>query len=492
MKPESSKKPFIKKFTNAGYYYIYDVNTNQIVEVEKNLYDAIDEYHEGFNDLKHKTAVRRKPIEEIKKASKELGLFSAFRPTKVTMGISTAFDAEKLHKNGLNQLLLEVTRKCNLKCRYCHVSGKYSKNTSIHDHMNKDTSHKAVDFFLERTAGSEHPYISFYGGEPLIRYDLIKDAVQYIKRRQTSDKYCFSLTTNATLLNKEILDFFIENDFSVLVSLDGPEEVNDRYRIFRNGKGTFQRIMRNLEFVKTYNPDYYSRKVSILSVFAPPYDMLDEILKFFSTNNILSPIRSKIKSNRVSTQATDFLCDFGQKESVNQLPVIDDKLLERVKDSILTNNLNRLTIEKRRVFTILYNLARKPMNRLYEYMPPLGACHIGLRRLFVETDGDFYICERGGGEYKIGCLGEGFDYKQIARYYQAFDKWLEDCRDCWAQLHCERCWIAIGNLEYFSQKRKEKFCSINKEIIEKAFKVFTELIREKPYSLEVFKEVVIA
>jgi uncharacterized protein len=492
MKQENANMPFIKKFTNAGYYYVYDVNTNQMVEVEKDVYDVIDEYRDDYKDTKHITNEQRKSYEKIETASKEHGLFSTFRPKKVTMGIRTASHVRELHKNGLNQLLLEVTKDCNLKCRYCPVSGKYSKPCSGDENMSRDTCQKAVDFFLRQPSNSRRPFISFYGGEPLIRFDFIKETVQYVKKKYAADKVNFSLTTNATLLNKEIVDFFIENNFAVSVSLDGPERVNDRYRIFGNGKGTFRRIMRNLEFIKNYNPEYYSRKVSILSVFAPPYDMLDEILDFFNSNEVIKPIKSKIRSSRVSSRATSFLDDFGLKESVSQLSSVDDILLKRLKESILANDFSRLTIEKRRIFIILYNLARRTMNRLHEYIPPLGACHLGLRRVFVDTGGDFFVCERGEHEYKIGCLSTGFDYEKIAGYYRALEDVCEDCRNCWAQLHCERCWVSIGNLDSFPGKRKERFCAINKELIEKAFKVYAELLREKPDSLEVFKDVIIA
>ena len=114
-----------------------------------------------------------------------------------------------------------------------------------------------------------------------------------------------------------------------------------------------------------------------------------------------------------------------------------------------------------------------------------------MKRVFVNTSGDFFICERAGYDYKIGCIDHGFDYERIAYYYRKLDEVLESCKDCWAINLCERCWAAIGNLDEFKGKEKEKFCTMNKKIIEKAFKVYVQLLREDPDCLKVFKDVII-
>jgi uncharacterized protein len=475
------------------------VNTNQIIEVDKSVYDIIDEYEENNVDWlksKYKKDYQisdfKRSIENIEIARREHGMFSFFRPEKVTFGIRIADDVKKLHETGLNQILLEITNQCNLNCAYCSASGKYANPGNPPGNMSWQTCRESVDFFFDRTCDSKKCFISFYGGEPLKCFDLIKDTVEYVKKKYGANEFRFNLTTNGTLLNKEIADFFIENDFSVLVSLDGPQKINDRYRRFKNGKGTFNRIMKNLEFLKAYNRDYFSRKVSITSVLAPPFETIDEILDFFSKSKTLSKIKNKIRSSLVSTRGTSFLKDFGLEEFTNEFPTIEERFIERLKKAILENNLNHLTIEKKQIYSILYSLARRPIDRLYDHVYPLGACHIGLRRVFVKTTGDFYICEKGEKDYKIGCIEDGFDFERIAYYYRKFEEVLEDCKDCWAINHCERCWASIGNLEEFTGNKKEQFCSYSKKIIEKAFKVYTQLLRENPDSLKVFKDVIIA
>ncbi|UCH94956.1 MAG: radical SAM protein, partial [Candidatus Aminicenantes bacterium] len=375
-----SCKPFIKKFSDGGFFYIYDVNTNQIIEVEKSVYDSIDKYEYNTNnsiEAPHKGAYQdtdiKKSQEKIIEAGKNYGLFSNYRPKKVTLGIKTTDGVKKLHGNGLSQIILEITRSCNQNCSYCPTSGKYSHDKTFKKNMSRETFKKCLDFFCERSLNSEKPFITFYGGEPLLRFDLIREAVEYVKTKYDNKKYSFNLTTNTTLLNKEILDFFIKNDFSVMVSLDGPEKINDRYRRFKNGKGTFNRIMKNLELIKQDNKEYFSSKLSISSVLSPPFDKIDEILDFFTTNKTLKDFKGNIRSNLVYTRGTSFIEDFGLEESFKELPKVNDKFIKRIKKSILANNLDDLTIEKNQVYSILYNLARRPIKRLYDHVQPIGA-----------------------------------------------------------------------------------------------------------------------
>ena len=494
-----SRKPFIKKFRDGGFFYIYDVNTNQIVEVKKSVYNIIGHYMDDKNKrIKNRKKENVQPpfftntLEEIKKARYDHGLFSNFRPKYITLGIKNADGVRELHSNGLKQLVIEATRSCTFNCAYCPTSGKYSKSKKFQIHMNKETCRKAVDFFCERAFNSEEPCITFYGGEPLLRFDLIKETVKYVKKKYADKKFNFNLTTNAVLLNKEVLDFFIENDFFVTVSLDGPQQINDRYRRFKNGKGTFKRIMRALKFIKDNNKDYYSSRINISSVLSPPFDKIDEILDFFSTDITLNDINGEIISNLVDTSDTSFIEDFNLEESFKEYPGVYNKFIERLKKAILRNDLASLTIEKKQIFSILYNLSRRQKRKLYDCVTPLGACHIGMRRVFVTTNGDFHICERAGYDYKIGCVKKGFDYERIAYYYRKLDEVLEDCKNCWAINLCDRCWAVIGNLDEFKGEEKEKFCNMNKKIIEKAFKLYVQLLRENPNCLKVFKDVKIS
>lgn len=488
--------PFIKKIIDRGCYYIFDVNTNQVIEVEKPMYDIIDNYgRESTGQLSvrfqgvHEPSIIKNSIAEIENAREQLGLFSSFKPKKVTMGIETVKGIKKIHETGLTQLVLQVTKDCNLECGYCYTSGKYADDNGSLSFMPMETCKKAIDFFCQRTAHKEDAYISFYGGEPLLRFPFIKEAIQYASSKSGKRKFYFNLTTNGTLLNKEISHFFIKHDVSVLVSLDGPEIVNDRYRTFKNGDGSFRQVIKNLEYIKRCNEVYYSEKIGISCVLAPPYNTIGDILDFFSTDETMRSIKQRIRSSPIDARTTTFLKDYN---------LIDTEGLEKVKDifknnlkqAILNRNLDDLTIERRKLYNILYNLAKRPIKKLYEYIPPFGTCHIGIKRLFVDVNGNFNVCERVHDEYKIGSVDKGFDFEQMVEYYKKYDEFMKDCRHCWAMNHCERCWANIGQLENENWIEKEEFCSLNRNMVEMALIVYTQVLREDPECFDVFKDVV--
>lgn len=473
-------KPFIKKFEHGGFNYIYDVNTNQIVEVEEEVFAIIDSYTDDKLD----------GFEEISFARSEHGLFSTFRPEKVQLGPSTAMDVKKFHSQNTEQLLLELTSGCNLNCSYCPVAGKYTTSDNSNFEMSPDLCRRSLEFFLENSQNSIDPFISFYGGEPLTRFQLIRDTIEYVRSGDDGLRYGFGLTTNGTLLNQEIIEFFVDHNVILNISLDGPEYINDRYRTTLGGSGSFHTIIKNLEFLNENYSDYYSKNVSIACVLAPPFDFIDETLSFFQKESIFNKLRKngKIKSSTLDTRDSSFIDKFDLQESIDQFFEISELFSRRFEKAILAGDLSSLTLERRPIENILYNLATRAIRKLYPYNHPFGACHIGLKRLFVKTNGDFHICERSGDDYKIGHIDTGFDYEQIAYYYRKLEEVLADCRDCWALSHCERCWIRLGNLEEFEGEKKENFCRSQKRFIEKAFKLYVSLLKEDPDCLKILRK----
>lgn len=493
MKSGKYSKPFVKKFTHHDLFYVYDVNTNQVVEVEKPIFDIIDKFEDGgFTQLEEKykdvypASQLQKSIDEIRDAQETHGLFSTSRPKAVMLGVRKSETVKRLHNDGLQQLLLELTGNCNLNCHYCDVSGKYGDKSIHQRNMSMETCIKAIDFFCRKTAGFESPVISFYGGEPLLRFDLIKNAVRHIKKNYNFEKYSYSMTSNGTIMNEEIYDFLIKNDFNIMISLDGPEHIHDRYRVPVNGGSAFKQVIDNLEFMQRYNSEFFSGKVRINCVLAPPFH-LDETLDFFNSHETVSQL--KVRGSIVDNRETTFLEDFNLEESAREFKTVHKQLVERLKKNILEQNFEKISIERMTVLSIVVNLARRGFTKLHEYMVPFGTCHIGLRRLFVKSNGDFHLCERAGNHYPIGDLDNGFDYEKIADYYRKLDEVLHICKNCWAMIHCERCWANIGNPEEFKDENQDSFCSFQKKSVEIALKAYVELLQKDPDCLKILQEV---
>jgi uncharacterized protein len=142
----------------------------------------------------------------------------------------------------LQTLVLNVTNQCNLSCQYCYEFGedKIATPEGKKKFMDVETAQSSVDYLLAQSEGRRSVHITFFGGETLMNFPLLRHVVDY-SRDQAGRKGVnidFSLTTNATLLTPAIIDFLAENHVGVTVSIDGPKEMNDKFRVFSNGRGS--------------------------------------------------------------------------------------------------------------------------------------------------------------------------------------------------------------------------------------------------------------
>lgn len=186
-------KPFIHCFKTAKEYYVYDVNTDKIIQVSFETYNFLE------NNIWDEKAER-----EIEKLINE-GYLKRTRVEEVKH-FATDF-LESYLENRMNQLVLQVTQKCNLRCSYCVYSGDYKNRNHSQKEMSWETAKEAVDYLYGHSMSSEDIYISFYGGEPLLMFRLIKDVVEYVKREYCQRTVHFNLTTNGTLFTPEIVQY---------------------------------------------------------------------------------------------------------------------------------------------------------------------------------------------------------------------------------------------------------------------------------------------
>jgi len=196
-----------------------------------------------------------------------------------------------LVNNNLFQLLLTVTEDCNLRCKYCYLTDVYDYTRNrTNANMTFETAKKAIDMFLEniseiskRNPGKKAA-ITFYGGEPLMNFLLIKECVEYVKLK-TKVEILFNTTTNGVLLDGEILDYLIENDFIISVSFDGAKKNHDRNRVFHGNKDSYELIYQRLKNIKHKYPDY--QKVKIVSVIDYETDLTANVDFFIKHKGIL-------------------------------------------------------------------------------------------------------------------------------------------------------------------------------------------------------------
>ncbi|HLP62529.1 MAG TPA: radical SAM protein, partial [Candidatus Deferrimicrobium sp.] len=187
----------------------------------------------------------------------------------------------------LKQVVFEVSQLCNLQCSYCVYGGSYyyhRKNSS--KSLSFDTSRKVIDFFSEIFGKrlQKELTVGFYGGEPLINFDVIEKIVDYSKKVFPNWVLRFTITTNGTLLDDRMIHFLVKNNFSLMVSLDGNEKNHDSRRIFPDGSGSFHLIIENIEKIKNIDNEYYNERVSFIITYSNDLP-IEDVFHFFLSDD---------------------------------------------------------------------------------------------------------------------------------------------------------------------------------------------------------------
>ena len=278
--------------------------------------------------------------------------------------------------------------------------------------MDFNIAKKAIDYYIPRVKFNGLATISFFGGEPLLNYELIKKLVDYINRNFKNIKKIFHVTTNGTLINKDISKFFIENEFLLNISLDGPKNIHDRYRLFPNGAGSFDKIRRNLLSIKNMNEKYFRSKVYLQPVLVPPF-CYKEVFDFFYKDELFSLV-SYVGLGYVTLRGSKIKLNIYNKRNM----LNDNNYLKQQKYNYLISKQKR---EKNKMF---FNFFMKDLLRIYnrpqglekhlkDFIHVPGICLPGNRKLFVDCDGKYHMCEKVERSIPIGNVEDGLNIKKL-------------------------------------------------------------------------------
>ena len=469
-----------------GYYYIYDTTTNALINVEEPVYHILDDYLISKNiPVLYKKYGNQMSADDISRAvnyidsiMETVGMFQPHIRKDYT-AILNSKKIEKLFSNNLKELFLNVTDQCNQRCSYCSFSGNYIGERTHRDvHMVWSIARNSIDYFLRGMRKHEETWISFYGGEPLFKWALVKKSIEYIKNKNSSPHLNIQLISNLTLCSDEILEFLMANDVHIQASLDGPQSIHDAARVTRNGRGTHKRVVDILRKIKKRNPDYYYNKVALHCTFNMNNDLL-EVFRFFN-NELFNGLI--INVGGISERDT------------RSYPILDENIDKHRSnlDALVNKYLNSLRNNKKRfnynlfsnLFPGVFDLARRRVSIQCAESHPNGICIPGIRRIFVSSEGFFYPCEKFNPKgYEIGDHETGLDIEKIMKllemYVEICDKM---CQDCWAYRLCSHCFVSLLEKGTISKKRKMEDCRIEKEIIKKSFERFVYLWLNEPNS----------
>lgn len=272
-------------FETSRHQYIYDAGTNRIVRANPAICDVARLLHthtqQGiFAHLKpaHDAATLEREYAKLTHLRNEYGLFAPPRLQRRAQPVTQEQVAEA-SSGTVDMLTLEVTQSCNYRCAYCTFGGGYpGHRTHGSAQMALQTAKRAVGLYVERNRHSKEEFlsISFYGGEPLLRYPFIQQVIGYARALPlpAGKRLSFNMTTNASLLTPEMVRYLAANDAGLLISLDGPQAEHDRCRVFADGSPIFETVLRNARMIRNTAPDYCAERVGFTATLTPAHDLL--------------------------------------------------------------------------------------------------------------------------------------------------------------------------------------------------------------------------
>lgn len=407
-------------YKNNGYNIVLDSNSGSVHAVDEVAFEVIDKYEsrskeEIILELCDKyPEITADDIEEIfqdiEELKKEGKLFSEDKFKDLQIDI-------KARPTQLKALCLHIAHDCNMCCKYCFAGeGEYSGDRSL---MSFEVGKRALDFLIEQSGSRKNLEVDFFGGEPLLNFDVVKQLVAYARsiEKEKGKNFRFTLTTNGVLLNDEVMEWANKECYNVVLSLDGRKETNDRMRRTRNDKGTYDLILPKFQkMAKERNQQgYYIRGT----------------YTHYNTdfaNDILHLADLGFEQLAMEPVVTDPKIDYALQES--DIPKLKDQYDLLAKEMCKRNREGKgFTF-----FHYMIDLEGGPC--IYKR---ISGCGVGTDYMAVTPWGDLYPCHQFVGDEKflLGNVFDGVKNTDIVNEFKLCNVYSrEACQDCFAKLYC--------------------------------------------------------
>ena len=365
--------------------------------------------------------------------------------------------------------VLEVTEQCNLRCKYCVYNGEYDyyRPQTAHS-MSLETARKGIDYIYSfiRNRKDKTFTISLYGGEPLLDVDKLNAIVEYSKEVLSGWELNFSLTSNLTKLDEKAIDFLLANNVRLCVSLDGNQENHDAKRVFSDGTGSHEIVMKNLEKLYKLDPEYF-KNISFSAVHS--FDLpLKSLIDFYSNNPLVSKngIRYSTVSQFNTTYNETFPFDIVKlRKGYSDLY---KTIFESLRKGIPLPNIVKF------LFSSVTNL--EDALEIDKYPITAQSCLFD-SRIFLDSRGQFHICERINNSTPIGNVGQGFNFSRMVQMVDNYVNIIKrHCLDCNVRFLCERCFVLFAENGTF--KMPENFCESKRKSIKQDLERYIQLKEE--------------
>ena len=409
----------IHSFSINGVNIVVDVNSGSVHAVDSIVSDILSLY----NEKPQGNCPQRVFDEFSDKYSKE-DLQSAYAEINDLCNAGLLFsndeyiEISRIHKEPvIKALCLHVSHDCNMRCGYCFAdTGNFKGERCI---MSEQTGKKAIDFVIANSAGRRNIEIDFFGGEPLMNFEVVKKLVFYARKQEKihNKNFRLTITTNGVLLDSEKLDFINKHMHNLVLSIDGRKSVNDRMRKMVNKSGSYDVIMPKIQAAaNSRNQDNYYVRGTLtrhnLDICEDVLHLADQGFKQISIEPVVGGVDSDY-----SIKAEDLPTIFQQYEQLAM------DYIKRRKDGRWFN-----------FFHFMIDLTQGPC-----VIKRLSGCGAGCEYLAITPEGDIYPCHQfvGNRNFVMGNVHQNnFDSTKVKAFADTNVYTKEKCKNCWAKFYC--------------------------------------------------------
>lgn len=452
----------IHKYNMNGYNIVIDVNGGAVHVVDDVTYRVLDFYEDkNLEEIVEllSNEFDRKKVEESYKEIEEL----------VKEGLLYTEDEYEFHPSFVNRepvikaLCLNVAHDCNLKCKYCFAKqGDFGGNAEL---MSLEIGKKAMDFLVANSGNRRNLDVDFFGGEPLMNWEVVKELVKYGREieKPAGKNMRFTITTNGVLLDDEKIDFINEHMHNVVLSLDGRKEINDNMRLTVNDKGSYDVIVPKFQKLVSQRPKdkyYYVRGT-----------FTRNNLDFSKDINHFADLGFELTS--VEPVVDDESNPFALREE--DLP----KIFEEYENYAAELAERQLKGEKLKFFHFMIDLNQGPC-----VIKRITGCGAGNEYISITPNGDIYPCHQfvGKEEFIMANLNDEKieipeDMREMFRNAHVYNK--EECKTCWNKFYCSGgCHANAINFNGDIRKPYELGCEMQRKRTECAIMIQAKLLSE--------------
>lgn len=445
----------IHKYKMNNYNIVVDVNSGAVHIVDDIAFDILDCIGEEINEFPSREIIEclldKYNENELMDTYDEL--YELYKDGQIFFKDVYEEFSNVTENTPIKAMCLNVAHDCNLRCEYCFASkGDFGKGRVL---MSLETGKKAIDFLIKNSGTRHNLELDFFGGEPLMNFDVVKKIVEYARsiEKKYNKNFRFTITTNGLLLTDEIIDFINSEMSNVVLSLDGRKEINDLLRVTPNKKGCYDIIVpKYKKLVKSRkDKDYYVRGTFTKH----NLDFANDIIHMADLgfkNISIEPVVSDPKLS-YSIREEDLKRVFEEYENIAK------KIIERKKSGKSFN-----------FFHFILDLQQGPCA-----IKRLRGCGCGNEYVAITPNGDIFPCHQfvGYDDWKIGNLNEEtFDYKMKDKFSKTNIYSKQDCKKCWAKFYCSGGCNA-NNMQYEGDilKSHKIACELEKKRVECAIMI---------------------